>query len=739
MLTINTSECSEMSTISKFQNPSYYYVFKINNEIQIQELLKELVNIIQQTNSQNYQLLIQTLYYILRRSNMIVKYNYKPNKVYLSSDIKRSDLADFNYLFILNKQILFKLNYNTFEELLKNNNKLQFITYYLNLNQYIPDQAIYTSNNKYELLLVRSKLNRNEETKKICYDPIIQNDNLSKSNNPFKLLNNKSISNINQRTLSIKNNRKIKETKILRKKESIHNITNNDSFITKKKEGNKGKALKYLKKKNLSIKGLNIKRGTIHGNLKKMNDELISKYYFYQEGLGHFKVLVNHSCLFTDNQMNLDGLSDKEKVKMFFKGKYFKNLYQKINVFQNNLRDYVNSENHEIKQDKNISSNKILTIGLKNSKSFNNLQMDYPSLKKINTLNLSLSQSNLSEKNTIRNITLKSNNTTKATTKNNDNNDNNNNNNENNINYLNSKSSSRTGNTNNLSDTNLLNTKYLSLDNIVSTTQITAVNVENLPNSKYSTEFNQSIKSLKDSTENRISKENPKEKTKENPKENQHNTVNTPTNKQTRNIDKEVFDFNNNNNDLKSKFNQEFSSQNNLIEKTNIISSNEIVSPSVTSNSNSEINNISTEQVNLTSSANSSKRNRRSKHNRSSAVCLSSNDIKGILEQTRKNEVPSNSNSMSSYTMERSLNDSTKYQRGYIASSSTISKDSMERRKLLSRDYYHPTLSTLSSTPFCYSDYYPTIRLPLMPRSSSFYSTKQQTHQPWINPSKLNV
>ncbi|KAG4103510.1 hypothetical protein H8356DRAFT_1288448 [Neocallimastix lanati (nom. inval.)] len=154
MLTINTSECSEMSTISKFQNPSYYYVFKINNEIQIQELLKELVIIIQQTNSQNYQLLIQTLYYILRRSNMIVKYNYKPNKVYLSSDIKRSDLADFNYLFILNKQILFKLNYNTFEELLKNNNKLQFITYYLNLNQYIPDQAIYTSNNKYELLLV---------------------------------------------------------------------------------------------------------------------------------------------------------------------------------------------------------------------------------------------------------------------------------------------------------------------------------------------------------------------------------------------------------------------------------------------------------------------------------------------------------------------------------------------------------------------------------------------------------
>ncbi|KAG4103511.1 hypothetical protein H8356DRAFT_928727 [Neocallimastix lanati (nom. inval.)] len=264
-----------------------------------------------------------------------------------------------------------------------------------------------------------------------------------------------------------------------------------------------------------------------------MNDELISKYYFYQEGLGHFKVLVNHSCLFTDNQMNLDGLSDKEKVKMFFKGKYFKNLYQKINVFQNNLRDYVNSENHEIKQDKNISNN------------------------------------------------------------------------------------------------------------IVSTTQITAVNVENLPN--------------------------------------------------------------------------------------------------ITSNSNSEINNISTEQVNLTSSANSSKRNRRSKHNRSSAVCLSSNDIKGILEQTRKNEVPSNSNSMSSYTMERSLNDSTKYQRGYIASSSTISKDSMERRKLLSRDYYHPTLSTLSSTPFCYSDYYPTIRLPLMPRSSSFYSTKQQTHQPWINPSKLNV
>lgn len=735
MITINTSECFEMSTISKFQNSFYYYILKINNEMQIQELLKELINIIQQTNSQNCHLIMQTLYYILQRSNIIIKYNYNPNQVYTLSDIISSNLSNFNYLFILNKQIMFQFNYRTLEDLLKNENKLQYITYKLNLNQNIPNQAIFISYNKYEILLLKSKLNRNEETRKICDGSvIIQNDNLFKSNNPFKLLNNKRNANVNKRTLSIKNNRKINET-ILRKKESIHNITNNDSFITKKKEGNKGKTLKYLNKKNLNIKGLKVKRGSIHGNLKKLNNEFISKYYFYQEGMGQFKILVNHSCLFMENHMNLDGLSDKEKVKMFFKGKYFKNLYQKINVFQNNLRDYVNNENHEIKHDQNTLSSKLLTIGLKNSKSFNNLQMDYPSLNKINTLNLSLSQSNLSEKNTVRNITLKSNKITKTTSKsdNNDSNDNNINN------YLYSKSSSRTDNTLNLSDTNLLNTKYLSLDANASTTQITTINVENLPNNKYSTEFNQSIKSLKDTTDNQNTKENLKENLKENPKENHHNTGNSFSNKQTSNIDKEAIDFKDNNNDLKSKFNQNFSSQNNLIEKTNIISSNEIVTPSITSNSNSEINNISSEQVNLTSSANSSKRNRRSKHNRSSAVCLSSNDIKGILEQTKKNEVPSNSNSMSSYAMERSLNDSTKYHRGYITTNPTISKDSIERRKLLSRDYYHPTLSTLSSTPFCYSDYYPTIRLPLMPRSSSFYSTRQQTQQPWINPSKLNA
>jgi len=291
MITINTSECFEMSTISKFQNSFYYYILKINNEMQIQELLKELINIIQQANSQNCHLIMQTLYYILQRSNIIIKYNYNPNQVYTLSDIISSNLSNFNYLFILNKQIMFQFNYRTLEDLLKNENKLQYITYKLNLNQNIPNQAIFISYNKYEILLLKSKLNRNEETRKICDGSvIIQNDNLFKSNNPFKLLNNKRNANVNKRTLSIKNNRKINET-ILRKKESIHNITNNDSFITKKKEGNKGKTLKYLNKKNLNIKGLKVKRGSIHGNLKKLNNEFISKYYFYQEGMGQFKIL----------------------------------------------------------------------------------------------------------------------------------------------------------------------------------------------------------------------------------------------------------------------------------------------------------------------------------------------------------------------------------------------------------------------------------------------------------------
>jgi len=545
---------------------------------------------------------------------------------------------------------------------------------------------------------------------------------------------------LNKRTYTIKKNRKIRERNLLKKKESLHNISSGDSSIAKKKGVNNKMSLSYLYNKNINMKKGGIKKYSFHSNFKRLNNKIVSKYYLYQKGKKQFKIFINNYSLMED-QVNFNSLSDKEKVKNFFKGKYFKNFYQKINYFQNNLREYVNNENNEAKQDHNCFCNKILNINFKNSKS---KQSGYQFNKKNNSFSSSLSQTNLSEN--------RSNETNFLDSIKSDHNQ---------VSIIENSNKINDDTPSNLSISYIsFNSTSLSPKVVAASAVTTTINVENsqYSNNKFKVELNQSIKYLKNSTKyqnqnfgNKITEKKESKNIKKDVIINNENIDNnnnitntnstTTTTTTTTNNNNNKNNINNNNHSIESLRKQSInksSTSKDVIEKSIVLPSSEVIKPSLPTNSDSIINSNSLEKEINSISNTSLKRNRKSKHSRSSAVCLSSSDIKGILDQTKKEEISSNQSIKSSRTVERNLNDSIKYQKGFFNTS--ISKDSLERRKLLSRNNYHPSLVTLSTTQFCYSDYCPSIRLPLMPRSSSFYSARPQLkQQPWINHNKLNV
>ncbi|ORX50645.1 hypothetical protein BCR36DRAFT_583230 [Piromyces finnis] len=391
---------------------------------------------------------------------------------------------------------------------------------------------------------------------------------------------------------------------LLRKRESLHYFTDSELFIERKRENSKKSSMKN------SSKGDNLTQKTYkrsnsnHGNFKRLNNEIISKYYLYQKKKEQLSNLINQSCEVIEKSDNQ--IFQPEKIKKIFKGKYIKNLCQKINIFQNNLRDYCNNENYEFKLDQ---GHKIWNFSLKSPKSISINQL----CKKKLSNNSSLSQNNSNEK-----------------------------------------------------PINISNELLKSKVDIIPTIQTTPINIEfqiNKNNLYLKSELNKSLQALKRTTLS------------ENKKNNEENYL--------------------------EKDNKPSSNPvNNIIEKSSVLQSSEVAS---LENANPVITN--------------SRRNKRTKHNRSSAVCLSSNDIKGILNETKRNDTTPN-------------NSEDKEQK---STHQKFSKEQLERRKLLSRDNYHPSLTTLNSTQFCYNKYYPSISLPSIQRSSQFLQ------QQWINNRRLNV
>jgi len=583
-----------------------YYLNNYNKEENVKELLFNIEEILHKLSIpiQNYHFLIQSLYYLLQNCNIVIKYDLNN---FLGNNINCT--INFNYIIILNNNTVFQFNINTIEKLLYGNELLPYL-FNLSIKQEIPNQAIFLTNPKsIDLQLVKNyKIN----IPQLSNTSLISHSNLR--NNLFESLGKMKSNRLSRRSSSVKKNRKSKEKMLLRKRESLHYCTDSDLFIAKKRENNKCKNNKLSNKSdNLERRKSLIKNNNSHGSFKRLNNEIISKYYLFQKEKDQFNYLISQSCAIIENSDNLNIQTEKIKLKKFFNGKYFKNLYQRINIFQNNIKDYCSNEDYEFKSDQGHIYNKKWNFGVKNSKPLYIGQ----SIKKDTSNNSSIGQNNLSEKN---------------------------------ISINNSKSMPN----------ELLKPKV-----DVPTTQTTPINIEsqvNESNRSLKSEFDQSIQILKETTLSVNVKSNEDNCSE---KDNKSNSVN-------------------------------------IIEKSIVLPSNEVAT---LENANPVMNNSNT------------RRNRRTKHSRSSAVCLSSNDIKDILDESKHNETPSSN----------SANDKNKTIRY------ELSKEQLERKKLLSRDYYHPSLTTLNSTQFCYNEYYPSVRLPTIQRSSQFLQ------QQWINNRRLNV
>jgi len=440
---------------------------------------------------------------------------------------------------------------------------------------------------------------------------------------------------------------------MLIKRKSRYLSTDSDHFLIKRRESDRGKNLKYLSHNNGTIK-----RSTSHGQIKRLNSGIFSKYSLYQKDKVQFKILVNQS--------NLDGkddtstvLTEKVKLKTIFNGKCFKNLYQKINHIQNNLREYVNNESQELKLEQNHICNKLLNFGLKNTKS--------------NTFYCPWNFSQLGEKSNLRDIIFNSN----------------------------CKSDSKSLQSSNLSTTES-SIKPIALSPKIATvdTETKSISVETkskeCSSKELKTEISQTDKEIKESS---LKTQN---------KEINSDEPQNDSSEFAKSTDKEV------SSKIVENHSNESSSTCDIAEKTNVI-------PEVKTNV--------TENGSIISPPCNTKKNRRAKHTRSSAVCLSSNDIKGILGQSKKFDDSQSSKretSSSNYVLERSLNDSIKYE-GNCHREALLTNESLERKKLLSRNNYQPSLTTLNSTQFCYNDHFPTVRIPFMQRNS------QTVQQSWNN------
>jgi len=115
---------------------------------------------------------------------------------------------------------------------------------------------------------------------------------------------------------------------MLIKRKSRYLSTDSDHFLVKRRESDRGKNLKYLSHNNCTIK-----RSTSHGQIKRLNSGIFSKYSLYQKDKVQFKILVNQSNLDGKNDTSTV-LTEKVKLKTIFNGKCFKNLYQKSIIFK---------------------------------------------------------------------------------------------------------------------------------------------------------------------------------------------------------------------------------------------------------------------------------------------------------------------------------------------------------------------------------------------------------------------
>jgi len=400
---------------------------------------------------------------------------------------------------------------------------------------------------------------------------------------------------------------------MLIKRKSRHLSTDTDRFLTKKRENGMGKNLKYLSHSNSTIK-----RNTSHGQIKRLNNGIFSKYSLSNKDKVQFKFLINQSNLKGQNE-STSVLTEKIKLKTIFNSKYFKNLYQKINHIQNNLRDYVYNESKELKPEQDIC-NKLLNFGFKNTKS--------------NTLNNSWNFSQINKKNI--SLNEKSNHRDVIPNSKND-------------------SDSKSSHTNNLSNTSIK--PIIPSPKIKATnTVISPVNVESkseeCTSKDLKTDLSQSVKKLNESSSKL-----------------QNKKVNNDDSCDKFNLEKNTDDKNNSKIDrVQSK---EVSSTNVIIEKTIVLPETEVV-PSENSGAPDLSNN---------------KKNRKGRHTRSSAVCLSSNEIKGILDQSKKNK-----DSLSSKSKpEGKLNDTVKFE-GSCQREALLTNESLERKKLLFRDNYNHLL-----------------------------------------------
>ncbi|ORX80930.1 hypothetical protein BCR32DRAFT_293571 [Anaeromyces robustus] len=704
MLTINKTY---MKKISPFLLCTYS-LKSYNKETTIQDLLLDFVNIIYCNNYQrcnNYQkrdILLKFLYHILQKTNFILKFNFKIDKNLKFNAIPNTNC---NYLFILNDNTILQFNFNFIEKLLTNEKKLSFLYYYLNLNQDIINNN-FSYNNHFDFLLRNQnsyQVGANNQkifntslyvhTNNMCTKTIANLSNLS--NNLFKSFNTK---NSNERVISIKNNRKNKEEFFMNKRKSFHSDINFS---------------------NVNIKKINSKRNRFHSNFKKLNYEISSKYHLYQKEKEQFKSIISQAYSMMDKSNDNIYLSDKDKVKKFFKGKYFKNLYQKLNLLQNNLRDYVNNENYDFKSEQGHFCEKFL--GLKNIKPINCNMSQQCHLNHIDnkkntlTTTTSLAPFNLSEKSINKDIV--------------------------NINQTKFNNISNESNSTNLSVFHFSLKPYCLSPKVTSAVTITTtINIEsqtnNNNNKDIKEEFNHSIQILKDSTQFQCISNNDLNHNKtlvENGIVDEVNNNNL--NHSEKNSVNEIITSYNDTRDVHNNKEKSFQTSNvDVIEKSMELSSKEIFNTSFTNNSNNLLlkSDVSTnnESVKDIKSSSNVKKNRRSKHNRSSAVCLSSNDIKGILKQTKKEDI----NCKPIPPSKRNLNESIKYHENNNVSYSN--KEYSERRKLLSRNCHHPSLNIINTSQFCYNDYYPSVRLPFNPRNPSFY---QQQQQQWINRRRLNV
>jgi len=423
---------------------------------------------------------------------------------------------------------------------------------------------------------------------------------------------------------------------MLIKRKSRHLSTDSDRFLTKKRENGMGKSLKYLSHNNGTMK-----RNTTHGQIKRLNNGFFSKYSLSKKDKVQFKFLINQSNLKGQNE-STSVLTEKIKLKTIFNGKYFKNLYQKINHIQNNLRDYVYNESKEIKSEQEIC-NKLLNFGFKNTK-LNTLNNSW-NFSQINKKNI-----NLDEKSNLRDV------------------------------IPNSKkdSDSKSSHTNNLSNTSIKpiipSPKIKAADTVISPVNVESKS-EECASKDLKTDLSQTFKKLNESSSKP-----------------QNKKVNNDDSCDKYNLEKNTDVKNNSKIDREQS--KEVSSTNDIIEKTIVLQETEVI-PSENSGTPDLSNN---------------KRNRRGRHTRSSAVCLSSVEIKGILDQSKKNK-----DSLSSKSeLESSLNDTIKYE-GNCRREILLTNESQEKKKLLCRDNYQPSLTTLNSTQFCY---YPAIQIPFIPRSS---------------------